>query len=592
VNKLRLGVPFYGRSGTNASTYASLITPNPASYSQLNTISGYTLNGQPLVKQKAQDLVLALGLDGIMIWAVDQDYNVDTQYSLLTAIDEVMASGISCATPNLGFTKSLCDQPSVELDAGVPGGNGFTFKWKNGTSYITGATSQTYTATVIGDYTVEYIHSGACPTKTSSVDVISAAAIEVIDAERCGAGQVEFVVVTPGSYKWYPGATGGSSVHTGQTYTTTIATNTTYYVEKPSVSETVGRAYSDGNIGNFDKGYTPANVTDPTNNSYRAINVDFLSDFNIDFITVYSSGTQDLVFNVRNSAGTIVATSTKQAVAGENRVNVDLAVTAGTDYNIELEGAIWLETTLEAPAIYGETWQGVVTFNHMSVKDGWADETGQYLGLYDWEVSAGGSCGSRTPVSATIETNCTPPTISDIIPTNNTIVTDFSSVVISATVIDPDNVNGVSTVMINVYKTGDENPVHTEAASKDGDLYSGSWIPSEYAVYTIELIATDVNGNTTTSSVNFTVEDQTEPPVGFGKVSSQNSIDVFPNPANDIIHISGVEVFDFIITDTRGVEVMNGTKQSSINVSLLKSGMYILQIQTNGEVKTSLFMKE
>ena len=123
-------------------------------------------------------------------------------------------------------------------------------------------------------------------------------------------------------------------------------------------------------------------------------------------------------------------------------------------------------------------------------------------------------------------------------------------------------------------------------------MYSGAWTPTEFGVYTIEIVATDANSNASTSSVKFTIEDPTNPPTGFESISSKNTIEVYPNPASNVIHVKTNAGFEYIITDMRGVELMNGSTESEINILSLENGLYILQIQTNGEVKTTSFMKK
>ena len=68
------------------------------------------------IKKKCQ-YALNQGLDGVMIWELSQDRT--DEYSLLKAVDDIMDAGVVCQNPNLGFTKSLCDNPTVTLDADV-----------------------------------------------------------------------------------------------------------------------------------------------------------------------------------------------------------------------------------------------------------------------------------------------------------------------------------------------------------------------------------------------------------------------------------------------------------------------------------------
>lgn len=67
-----------------------------------------------------------------------------------------------------------------------------------------------------------------------------------------------------------------------------------------------------------------------------------------------------------------------------------------------------------------------------------------------------------------------------------------------------------------------------------------------------------------------------------------NKIVVFPNPANDVLHIkfsTKIEPISLIIKDSQGRAVtektiLQHTEQESINVSHLASGIYFLAIKT------------
>lgn len=72
------------------------------------------------------------------------------------------------------------------------------------------------------------------------------------------------------------------------------------------------------------------------------------------------------------------------------------------------------------------------------------------------------------------------------------------------------------------------------------------------------------------------------------------SVALYPNPANDLLTIQGVENADLVIFDILGKEVIRKSAISSvenISVSHLQQGTYIVTISRNGEMTTKKFVK-
>jgi GH18 family chitinase len=108
LEKLTLGVPFYGYDFTNqnnvrAITYTNIIKMNP-DYANLDQVGDIYYNGLPTIEAKTK---LALEkLSGIMIWEIGQD-RFD-EYSLLTRISETIEGEVSTSTNSLAT-----QQPAV-----------------------------------------------------------------------------------------------------------------------------------------------------------------------------------------------------------------------------------------------------------------------------------------------------------------------------------------------------------------------------------------------------------------------------------------------------------------------------------------------
>jgi hypothetical protein len=75
----------------------------------------------------------------------------------------------------------------------------------------------------------------------------------------------------------------------------------------------------------------------------------------------------------------------------------------------------------------------------------------------------------------------------------------------------------------------------------------------------------------------------------------KNAVRVYPNPANDMVYVvSDFSITDIAITDVAGQVVYNSSNilNNSVDVSALKSGVYMISIATNSGIKTSRFIKK
>ncbi len=588
-SKMNLGVPFYGKDewqGGSSQAYSELSAPNVTLASQTDSYNGWGYNGQPTMKAKANK-VISEGLNGIMIWELSQDR--DDEYSLLNAIDEVLDAGTICEDPILGLRKNLCVSPTIVLDPNVSSGSGFNFEWtKTGSAAIIG-TSSTMSISEAGSYCVEYTHTtGNCPVKTTCVEVVNAELIEVQDGSICSPGTVDFEVLTIGAIKWYDAEVNGNHVESGQSYTTPIiSTDKTYWVEKPAVSDVVAREYSDLVVG--PKGWSAANSDDRTNGAYRALSFNAISDYTLDYITVYTETAGSIKFTIKNSSDGVVATSTNTVVFGKNRVNVNMDIVAGTNYRFEVDGTLWIETDMSGtPEIYGTTTSGVATFNHMHSKDGWGTTTEHYIAIYDWEISSGGSCGSRTAVEATIESNCPPPVISNLSLSEGEIFNGAQDITFTTDITDADGI--VETVSFEIYEVGNTSPIATLTPAKSGDTYSSSHTTT-IGSYIFKVIALDNDANSTTDETNFSVSSN----VGFVDNFQELGFQLYPNPSQgnfnlDMGNKSGVELNIYDAQGTLIEKINNGSGLITIGENY-KTGVYIIQLNDNGILASEKIMK-
>jgi gliding motility-associated-like protein len=130
---------------------------------------------------------------------------------------------------------SICDyDPIAAIDAGNAGAS---YQWyQNGTA-ISGATSQNYTPTAAGTYSVDVTNNGCTSNGSMSLTINPAPVFTIADTNICNDGSA-FIdpVVTGDSYAWSTGATTQTiTTSTAGTYTLTITTAGCNYSKSANV---------------------------------------------------------------------------------------------------------------------------------------------------------------------------------------------------------------------------------------------------------------------------------------------------------------------------------------------------------------------
>ncbi len=73
-----------------------------------------------------------------------------------------------------------------------------------------------------------------------------------------------------------------------------------------------------------------------------------------------------------------------------------------------------------------------------------------------------------------------------------------------------------------------------------------------------------------------------------------NRINIYTNPVNDRLHISGIEKSNIEVYNMSGQKVLavgNVTANQPINVSMLNSGKYVMLVSRNGSREAISFIK-
>lgn len=84
----------------------------------------------------------------------------------------------------------------------------------------------------------------------------------------------------------------------------------------------------------------------------------------------------------------------------------------------------------------------------------------------------------------------------------------------------------------------------------------------------------------------------TSSPMAIRESTRQQPIEVFPNPASDVLYIKNFHstVVDYSIFNSLGQKVAAGSSCGSISVAALEQGLYFLQIKGENCLKTTKFM--
>jgi Ig-like domain CHU_C associated/Secretion system C-terminal sorting domain/Periplasmic copper-binding protein (NosD) len=227
-------------------------------------------------------------------------------------------------------------------------------------------------------------------------------------ATRCGTGTLNLAATgsTGATISWYAALSGGTSLFTGNTFTTpSISATTTYYAAAGSGSSTSSLGLQDRVGATANTGYTDVGLM-----------FDAVAPFTLQSVAIYPLGTgaASVTIDVKNAAGTTIQTYTGNVTASatpgvKTVIPVNFAVPAGTGMRLVMNGATGLTGLIREVTTgytYPYTISGIASIT--SAYTGGASSAYYYY-FYDWQVVTG--CQSaRTSVTATIDNSptCTP----------------------------------------------------------------------------------------------------------------------------------------------------------------------------------------
>jgi hypothetical protein len=145
-------------------------------------------------------------------------------------VTATITPGLATPTANDG---SRCGNGTVVLS----GNSAYPIKWYSSSTSMTELnTGANFTTTSISSSATYYISAdnGTCSSTRTAVHAVINPVPSVpstTPANTCGSGTVSLSATAADPVKWYTGSSGGSSIATGNTYTTPVISNTTtYYV--------------------------------------------------------------------------------------------------------------------------------------------------------------------------------------------------------------------------------------------------------------------------------------------------------------------------------------------------------------------------
>jgi len=612
-SKMLLGVPFYGRSSSNEIEYNNLGGTASTNYTA-DSYGGYYYNGKTTLESK-MDLVSTKGAAGILIWDLGQDRS--DAYSLLNAIDAKAATLCLIPKANLGADRGVCSGASTTLDPGVPTASGRTFAWTVGGASTSGNTA-TIDVNTAGTYAVT-ISDGSC-TRTDEIIIVTGSSVTTTGVSGCDNASLTVSVNAPDgakTYKWYDAASGGTQLGTGTTYSSIFASSTTVYVEEAAAGvtsytsspQTIPIETTGGNVGN-PKYYSWFGGTYSKMGGQLFV-VD--QDLTIKSLRAMVREQTGCTFNVKviNSSNGVAVTQAGPFTQAANPsgsamvyfdVDVNFALTAGS-YFIFAEPTAGNETNLgfinahfeesKEVGVYtlkGSMFQSASDETAFTVNDegkSWWAAHGPFL---NWivETGANASCG-RTATAVTV-TACGPPVIDITAPTAAEDFT-FSSpattaaVSLSATISDEGT---LTSVVFEIYDGA--TLVSTVSTINSGGTYTGTFTGG-VGSYTLKVIATDNDANTTEKTVAFTIST-----LITATVLSGDDVQLYPNPSEGAfqINVGGANSFVLNVYTVSGQLVssqnVNGSKASF--GADLNAGSYVVKAVTDaGTYQTQVVKK-
>lgn len=226
--------------------------------------------------------------------------------------------------------------------------------------------------------------------KTGLIEVAMPAPPVAVNDTVCVNNPAILTATGSGTIQWYNVATGGSPVHTGNSYTTPVLTaDDVYYAENAVLApvQQVGNTQSNTN-GNFF-----------TSSAEHYLVFNCLSPVKLLSVEVNAQSAGNRTILLRSSGGAILESRTVNIPSGVSRItlNMDIPAANGLQLVGPLSPGLYRNN---AGCNYPYTISGLVSITGSSAS---TDPTGYYYYFYKWEVKEDDCASARIPVYAFVD---------------------------------------------------------------------------------------------------------------------------------------------------------------------------------------------
>lgn len=318
-------------------------------------------------------------------------YKVVITEGTCTEEDEIVVSA-TLPTPSLGADKTICSPAFYNLSpsnlSSFPAGT--SWQWFYGGTLVSGETTSSLTnVRKAGTYRLTSSISGCAA--TSDEIILSSNLPTPVDGCSGNTGPVSLSIANPGlgagPYTWYATPSSTTVLHTGTSYSPSVATTTTFYVQD-------GALGASGSVGKPDNsgGWNGADYT-------QKIIFNVLQALTINSVVVYPSAAQNVTIRILGSDGsTVVAQKTFIGVGpGAQTLALNFNIPVGNGYFMDAVGTTG-SLSYGGAFAYPSSIAGIISLTGQS--PAWTAGD-RYNYIFNWNVFSGSSCG-RLPVIAKV----------------------------------------------------------------------------------------------------------------------------------------------------------------------------------------------